>query len=89
METEGREGGTVSRGQNVVYVMPHDWASIAQFLGPMIERVDDTVRDVQLLLVSSDAELAASLAAGAVKVSFPRSRRYRLLVSVLAGGHWS
>jgi len=49
--------------------MPHDWASIAQFLGPMLDRVDDQNRDVQLLLVSSDVELAAALAASAVKLT--------------------
>lgn len=63
----------VSRGQNVVYVMPHDWASIAQFLGPMLDRVDDQSRDVQLLLVSSDVELAAALAASAVKLTEGRN----------------
>ncbi len=69
MEQVGRESAAVSRGQNVVYVMPHDWASIAQFLGPMLERVDATSRDVQLLLVSSDIELAAALAASTVKLT--------------------
>ena len=42
VEQEGREAGAVSRGQNVVYVMPHDWTSIAQFLSPAVERIDDT-----------------------------------------------
>jgi len=69
VEQEAREVAAVSRGQNVVYVMPHDWASIAQFLGPMLDRVDDQNRDVQLLLVSSDVELAAALAASAVKLT--------------------
>jgi len=32
----------VTRGQNVVYQMPHDWASITQFLEPLIARVDAT-----------------------------------------------
>jgi ATP-dependent RNA helicase DeaD len=53
--------------------MPHDWASIAQFLGPMLGRVDDQSRDVQLLLVSSDVELAAALAASAVKLTEGRN----------------
>jgi ATP-dependent RNA helicase DeaD len=69
VEQEAREGATVSRGQNVVYVMPHDWASIGQFLGPMLDRVDGQNRDIQLLLVSSDVELAAAMAASAVKLS--------------------
>src|SRR5438445_281949 len=53
--------------------MPHDWASITQFLGPMLDRVDDQSRDVQLLLVSSDVELAAALAASAVKLTEGRN----------------
>lgn len=69
MEQDAREVAAVSRGQNVVYVMPHDWASIGQFLGPMLDRVDDQNRDVQLLLISSDVELAAALAASAVKLT--------------------
>jgi ATP-dependent RNA helicase DeaD len=73
VEHEAREVAAVSRGQNVVYVMPHDWASIAQFLGPMLDRVDDQNRDVQLLLVSSDVELAAALAAAAVKLTEGRN----------------
>jgi len=73
VDHDAREVTAVSRGQNVVYVMPHDWASIAQFLGPMLDRVDDHNSDVQLLLVSSDVELAAALAASAVKLTEGRS----------------
>jgi ATP-dependent RNA helicase DeaD len=73
VEQDAREVAAVSRGQNVVYVMPHDWASITQFLGPMLDRVDDQSRDVQLLLVSSDVELAAALAASAVKLTEGRN----------------
>lgn len=69
VEQDARETAAISRGQNVVYVMPHDWASIAQFLGPMLERIDTANRDVQLLLVSSDVELAAALAASTVKLT--------------------
>jgi ATP-dependent RNA helicase DeaD len=69
VEQDAREVGTVSRGQNVVYVMPHDWASISQFLSPAIERVEDATRDLQLLVITSDAEVAAVTAAAAVKLS--------------------
>jgi len=73
VDHDAREVTAVSRGQNVVYVMPHDWASIAQFLGPILDRVDDHNPDVQLLLVSSDVELAAALAASAVKLTEGRT----------------
>lgn len=70
VERDARETGgtTVSRGQNVVYVMPHDWASIAHFLGPALDRVDDASGDLQLLVITSDAELAAAVAAAAVRI---------------------
>jgi ATP-dependent RNA helicase DeaD len=48
--------------------MPHDWASMAQFLSPALTRVDDTSTAVQVLVVTSDAELAAAATAAAVKV---------------------
>ena len=68
MESEAREPGTVSRSQNVVYVMPHDWVSIAQFLAPLVEKLDGSSRDLQLLIVTPDAEVAAAVAASAVKL---------------------
>lgn len=68
MEQDGPEVGAVSRGQNVVYVMPHDWTSIAQFLGPAVERVDAGARELQLLVITSDADVAAITAAAAVKL---------------------
>lgn len=83
MERDAREVAAVSRGQNVVYVMPHDWASIGQFLGPMLDRVDDQNRDVQLLLVSSDVELAAALAASAVKLT--EGRNVGIMAATSAG----
>ena len=72
MEQEAREVGGVTRGQNAVYVMPHDWASIAQFLGPLLERVDDGVRELQLLVITSDSEVAAAVTAAAVKLTTGR-----------------
>ena len=72
MEQDVREAAGVSRGQNVVYVMPHDPASIAQFLAPLIERVEDGTRELQLLVIASDAEVAALTAAAAVKLAKSR-----------------
>jgi ATP-dependent RNA helicase DeaD len=70
VEQDGRDvpGTGVTRNQNVLYVMPHDWASISQFLAPMLQRVDESSSDLQALVVTSDAELAAAAAAAAVKV---------------------
>lgn len=68
MEQAGRDIGSVSRSQNVVYVMPHDWASISQFLAPLVERIDDTSADVQLVVITPDGEAAAAVAAAAVRL---------------------
>ena len=68
MEQEAREAATVSRNQNVVYVMPHDWASIAQFLGPLLDRVDGESQEIQLVVVTPDAEIAGAVSASAVKL---------------------
>lgn len=68
VEQEAREAGTVSRNQNVVYVMPHDWASIAQFLGPLLERIDESSNEIQLLVLTPDAEVAGAVSASAVKL---------------------
>ena len=64
---------TVTRGQNVVYQMPHDWASIADTLTPLLDRLDDSSRDVQLLIVCADAEAAAAASASVVRLAGGRA----------------
>ena len=64
---------TVTRGQNVVYQMPHDWASIAHILAPLLDRLDDASRDVQLLIVCADAEAAAAASASVVRLAGARA----------------
>jgi ATP-dependent RNA helicase DeaD len=73
VEPDEREAGGISRGQNVVYVTPHDWTSIGQFLSPAIERLDEANPVVQLLVITSDADVAAVTAAAAVKLSRERN----------------
>jgi ATP-dependent RNA helicase DeaD len=71
VEQDGRDvpAAGVARSSNTVFVMAHDWASTAQFLAPSLQRVDDAQRDVQLLIVTPDAEVAAAAAATAVKLT--------------------
>jgi ATP-dependent RNA helicase DeaD len=69
VEQDARDTTAVSRSQNAVYVMPHDWASIAQFLGPLVDKVDAAAPDIQLLVITPDSDLAAAAAAAAVKLS--------------------
>ena len=70
---EERDLGGVTRSQNVVYVVSHDWASISYFLAPLIERVDEEVSEVQVLVLTADAEAAAAISGAAVKLAANRS----------------
>ncbi len=72
-DARGTETATVARSQNVVYIMPHDWTSIAQFLGPLVERIDESSRDVQLLVIASDTEVAAAIGAATVRLTEQRN----------------
>ena len=71
MDQEAKEP-TITRGQNVVYQMPHDWASIAHILAPVLDRIDDSTREVQLLIVCADAEAAAGASASLVRLAGAR-----------------
>ena len=75
VEQEGRELEGVSRGQNAMYVLPHDWAAIAHVLAPLLDRVEEGVHDVQLLVLTSDAEAAAAVSTTAVELSGGRGVR--------------
>ena len=70
---EERDLGAPTRSQNVVYVVSHDWASISFFLAPLIERVDEKSSDVQVLVLTADAEAAAAVSGAAVKLAANRS----------------
>jgi ATP-dependent RNA helicase DeaD len=48
--------------------MAHDWAAIAQFLSPLVQRVDESATDLQLVIIASNDELSAVIAAAAVKL---------------------
>jgi ATP-dependent RNA helicase DeaD len=69
VEQGAQDIGGASRSQNVVYVVPHDWASISFFLAPLIERIDEGAPHVQLLVLTADAESAAAIAGAAVRLA--------------------
>jgi ATP-dependent RNA helicase DeaD len=75
VDSEAKEGGGVGRSQNVVYVMPEDWASIAHFLSPLIDRLDSAVASLQLLVVTPDAESAAAVGAAGIRLAGDRPIR--------------
>jgi ATP-dependent RNA helicase DeaD len=68
-DTSSKETTGVTRGQNVLYVLPHDEDAIAQFLGPALGRLDAAIAETQLLAVTADAESAAALSAATARVA--------------------
>jgi ATP-dependent RNA helicase DeaD len=72
VEESGRDLGGVTRSQNVVYVVSHDWASISYFLAPLIERLDEASRDVQVLVLTADSDAAAAISGAAVRLAAGR-----------------
>jgi hypothetical protein len=75
VEQDVTETVGVTRGQNVMYVLPHDWASVAHFLGPALERLDPSAAEVQMLVVTADADAAAAIAGAAARLADPRTLR--------------
>lgn len=67
------EASAVTRSQNLVYVLPRDTASMSQVLAPALERIDEEVAAVQVLVLASsaDAALALSRAAGRLTAGRP------------------
>ena len=63
-----RERATVSRNQNVMYVLPHDSAAVAQFMGPVLEQLaapepaDASGQGPRAVVVTPDAESAVAIA---------------------------
>jgi ATP-dependent RNA helicase DeaD len=65
----------VTRGQNVVYVLPHDRASIAQFAGPALERLEPAAAELQMLVVTADADAAAAATGVVTRLAEARALR--------------
>src|SRR3990170_6771075 len=49
------------RGQNLVYTLPHTTESIAEFLAPVLSRVDPAVPGTQVVVVTRSAETAIAV----------------------------
>src|SRR5439155_503742 len=64
-ERESTSAAGISRGQNVVYAMPYDWASIAHFLAPALARVEPSpleIHAIQLLVVTPGVDVTTTVA---------------------------
>jgi superfamily II DNA/RNA helicase len=64
-QDEQRESATVTRSQNVVLTIPHDWRAIPQFMTPALERLDPESDATQLLVLTPDAESTVAVAQAA------------------------
>ena len=67
MEQEQEERPAVARNQNVLYVLPHDAAAVAQFMEPALERLDPEREETQLLILTPDADTAVLIAEAATR----------------------
>jgi ATP-dependent RNA helicase DeaD len=75
VESEAREPTGVTRGQNAVHVMPLDWSATDAVLGSLVDRLDAERTETQLVVVTADAESAASAAAALVRLIGDRALR--------------
>ncbi|HMI44498.1 MAG TPA: hypothetical protein VK516_12785, partial [Gemmatimonadaceae bacterium] len=70
-EVSERATGQVSRGQNLVYTLPHATESIAEFLTPALARIDPSAGGTQVVVVTRDAETALTISETVLKLSGP------------------
>ena len=75
MESEAKEPTGVTRGQNAVHVMPLDWSGAERVLTTLVDRIDPSRAETQLLVVTADAESAAAAADAIVRVVADRPVR--------------
>jgi ATP-dependent RNA helicase DeaD len=59
------------RAQNLVYTLPHTTESIAEFLTPVLSRVDPAAGGTQVVVVTRDAETALTISETILRVSGP------------------
>ena len=60
-----------ARAQNLVYTLPHTTESIAEFLTPILSRVDPSAGGTQVVVVTRDAETALTISETILRLSGP------------------
>ncbi len=70
-EVGERATGQVSRTQGLVYTLPHTTESIAEFLTPVLTRVDPAAGGAQVVVVTRDAETALAISETILRLSGP------------------
>jgi len=72
LEEVGERASThATRVQNLVYTLPHTTESIAEFLTPVLGRVDPAAGGTQVLVVTRDAETALAISEAILRLSGP------------------
>ncbi len=67
-----KEPTGVTRGQNVVHVMPLDWSAANRLLSTLVDRIDPARAETQLLIVTADADSATAAADALVQAAGDR-----------------
>jgi ATP-dependent RNA helicase DeaD len=70
-EVGERASGQVARTQNLVYTLPHTTESIAEFLTPVLTRVDPAAGGTQVVVITRDAETALTISEMVLRLSGP------------------
>ncbi len=65
----------MTRGQNAVHVLPVDWSIAQSVLSTLVDRLDAARPETQLLVITADAESAATAAAAFVETIGERAIR--------------
>ena len=76
-EHEERETPNVGRSQNAVHILPHDIVSAAAVLGTVLDRLDNDVSELQLLIIAPDPDAAIMLARASS--SLPQAATFRVI----------
>src|SRR3981081_923602 len=66
-----RPSGQPGRHQNLVYTLPHTTESIAEFLTPVLTRVDPAAGGTQVAVVTRDAETALTISETVLRLTGP------------------
>jgi ATP-dependent RNA helicase DeaD len=66
-----RPSGQTGRHQNLVYTLPHTTESIAEFLTPVLTRVDLATGGTQVVVVTRDAETALTISETVLRLTGP------------------
>jgi ATP-dependent RNA helicase DeaD len=70
-EVGERASGQAGRAQNLVYTLPHTTESIAEFLTPVLARIDPAAGGTQVVVVTRDAETALTISETVLGLSGP------------------